>query len=304
MESIKKRLYYLNPALWPICISLGGLWLITRLPYRCQIRIGEWIGKIMYQCSTKLKYITEVNINLCFPELTELERINLIKQNFRSLGIGLVETAMAWWLPNDKLKCSVKVTGAEHLDQAFAKGKGIILLSPHSTCLEMMGRLLGAQYSFAIMYRPHKKRLIAEVQERFRKKYSIRHITRQNIRSLIRTLDENMAVWYAYDVDGGEKRSVFAPFFGIPTASLTAVSRLVNRTDSTIIPISFHRLDSEWGYSITLHPPLENFPSGDLIQDATLLNAQLEQAIREKPEQYIWQYKRFKTRPPGEQRFY
>jgi Kdo2-lipid IVA lauroyltransferase/acyltransferase len=305
MKAIKKRLFFLNPITWAIWLALGSLWLITRLPYSWQKNIGIALGNIIYLCSSKLKHITTINLKLCFPQLTDAEIIELSKKNFASLGLGLIETAMAWWLPERRLeKCAVKLTGIEHAEQAFANGKGIILLSPHSTCLEMIGRLIGSRYPLAAMYRPHKIPAVAKIQQRFRQRYGIRHIARHRMRELIHTFNDNMAIWYAYDIDAGEKRSVFAPFFGIQTASLTAVSRLVELTGTTIIPIEFFRLNDEWGYQINLSPALQNFPSGDLTQDASRLNKHLENAIRNKPEQYIWQYKRFKSRPAGEARFY
>jgi KDO2-lipid IV(A) lauroyltransferase len=305
MTALKERLLLISPLMWPAWIGLGFLWLITRLPYRWQFYIGKLLGKIVYFCAPKLRRITEKNILLCFPTLSSEERRTLVRKNFSALGIGLIETAMAWWLSDKRLKnCSVQLTGMEHVENAFAKGKGIILLSPHSTCLEMVGRLLGARYSFAAMYRPHKMLLIAKIQERFRQKYRIKHIARHNMRELFHTLAANMAVWYAYDIDAGPKHSVFAPFFGIQTASLTAVSRIVKLTGATVIPIEFHRLENGFGYQINLYAALDNFPSEDLVEDATRLNQHLENAIRQKPEQYIWQYKRFKTRPLGETRFY
>jgi KDO2-lipid IV(A) lauroyltransferase len=168
----------------------------------------------------------------------------------------------------------------------------------------MVGRLLGSRYSFAAMYRPHKIPLVAKIQERFRQKYHIRHIARHRMRELLNAFQDNMAVWYAYDIDAGIKRSVFAPFFGIQTASLTSVSRIVKLTGATVVPIEFFRSDDKFGYELNLYPPLTSFPGADLSSDAACLNAHLEQAIRKKPEQYIWQYKRFKTRPQGEARFY
>lgn len=305
MIAIKKRLFFLNPVTWAIWLALGSLWLITRLPYRAQKRIGIALGNFIYLCSPKLKHITTTNLKLCFPELSAEQIVELSKKNFASLGLGLIETAMAWWLPQQRLEqCSVTLTGIEYAEQAFTQGKGIILLSPHFTCLEMIGRLIGARYPLAAMYRPHKISAVAKIQERFRQRYGIKHIARHRMRELLNTFNDNMAIWYAYDIDAGVKRSVFAPFFGIPTASLTAVSRLVELTGTTIIPIEFYRRNDRWGYEIKLSPPLENFPSGDLTHDAGRLNQHLENAIRHKPEQYMWQYKRFKTRPAGEARFY
>jgi KDO2-lipid IV(A) lauroyltransferase len=305
MIAIKERLYFLNPITWAISLALGLLWLVTRLPYRAQKSIGLSLGKVIYFFSPKLKHITTTNLKLCFPQLSTAEIKTLSQRNFESLGLGLIETAMAWWLPDSRLsKCSVKVNGLEFAEQAFAQGKGIILLSPHATCLEMIGRLIGSRYTLATMYRPHKIPLVAKIQERYRQKYNIKQIARHRMRELLNTFRDNMAIWYAYDIDAGVKRSVFAPFFGIQTASLTAVSRIAELTGTIIVPLEFYRLDDKWGYEINLFPPLQNFPSGDLVADASRLNSHLEKAIRNKPEQYIWQYKRFKTRPQGEKRFY
>lgn len=148
--------------------------------------------------------------------------------------------------------------------------------------------------------------MVSFIHERFRKRDSVQFVQRHRMRDLLRVLEDNRAIWYAYDVDGGNKRTVFAPLFGIQTASLTTVTRIVKRSGAMVIPISFYRRDEgkEIGYDIFLSPPLENFPSGDLVEDATRLNATVEQGILKKPEQYVWQYKRFKTRPEGEKRFY
>ncbi len=304
MSNFKKQLALANPIYWPAWLGIGLLWLITRLPERLRLNLGKGIGKLIYAFPSKLKHITQVNIGLCFPHLSPEKQEKLAKDSFTAVGIGLIEAAMAWWLPNEKLQHLFNVHGIEHLEQALAKGKGVILLGPHFTCVEMVGRLLSTKYSFSVMYRPHKKRLIAFIQERFRQKHLLQAIPRNRVRQLIRALNDNIAIWYAYDVDGGAKRSVFAPFFGVQTASLTAVSRLVRMSDAAVVPISFFRRDNEFHYDVVLYPQIENFPTGDLQQDATLLNAALERAILEKPEQYLWQYKRFKTRPEGEPRVY
>lgn len=311
MKNMKKQSSLLNPIYWPAWLGLELLWLITRLPYRLQIKIGAFLGNLLYWFPSKLKHITAINIKHCLPELTPIEEKNLIKKSFASLGIGIIEAAMAWWLPNKKLNQLYQIHGLEHVEKAFEKGKGIILVGPHFTCLEIVGRLLGMKYSFAVMYRPHKKRFISFIHQRFREKHYVNYIPRHRVRMLFNALKNNMAIWYAYDIDGGNRHSVFAPFFGIPAASLTSVSRIARLSGAAIIPISFYRRDKcdtnknqDLSYDIFLSPPLENFPTEDLLADATRLNHLLEQAIRAKPEQYVWQYKRFKTRPLGEKRFY
>lgn len=295
---------FASPRYWLAWMGFGILWLLTRLPECLQFQIGKGIGHLLYSFPTKLKNTTRTNIKICFPELSLQQQNQIVKKNFLSLGIGLIETARAWWLPDKKLQHSFQLNGIEHLDAAFSKGKGVIVVSPHFTSLEMMGRLLGMHYSFAAMFRAHKKSLIAYIQTRFRKNYRIHLIPRQNMRELLRVLNQNTAVWFAYDIDAGEKRSVFAPFFNIPTASLTTASRVAELTGAAVIAVNFYRDDEKFRYEINLSPPLENFPGKNLLEDATRLNALLEKSIRHKPEQYVWQYKRFKTRPAGEKRFY
>ena len=303
MEKIKKSLL-LNPIYWPAWCCLGLLWLITRLPYHWQLAIGSLLGKCLYLFPTKLKHITTTNLTLCFPELTHKQRNTLARKNFSSLGIGLIEAAMAWWLPDHKIHSLYKIYGLEYAEKAFEKGRGIILIGPHFTCLEIVGRLIRKQYSFAVMYRPHKKAFISFIHERFRKKHYVHYIPRNRIRGLLRALEDNMAIWYAYDIDAGYKHSVFAPFFGIPTASLTSAARIARLSHAAVIPVSFCRRHDNTGYDVMLSPPLENFPSENPVVDATRLNTILEEAIRNNPEQYVWQYKRFKTRPEGEERLY
>jgi KDO2-lipid IV(A) lauroyltransferase len=305
-ESTSKqdRLQLASPLYWPAWACLGLLWSINQLPFRWQIGIGAALGKFVYLFKSKLKTITLTNIKLCFPDYTPAKCDALAKKSFAELGMGLIEAGMAWWLPDEKLKAIYQIHGIENVDAAFAKGKGIILLGPHFTCLEMIARLLGMHYSFGVMYRPHKKKFIAYIHERFRQRKTIQHIPRHRMRELLRALNNNTAIWYAYDVDGGPKRSVFAPLFGIQTASLTAVSRVAELSGATVVPISFYRREKEFGYDIYLGDAIANFPTDDLVADATRLNASLEEAIRRKPEQYVWQYKRFKTRPPGEKRVY
>lgn len=304
MTTLKKTLALLHPLYWPAWLGIGLLWLIARLPQRVQLALGKGIGRLIYAIPGKLKHITEVNIKLCFPEISAAEQKKLARKNFESLGIGMIEAAMAWWLPDEKLQHLFTLHGLEYAEKAFAEGKGIILLGPHFTCLEMVGRLMSMKYSFAVMYRPHKKKLVAFIHERFRQKHYLEAIPSNRIRQLIRALNNNMAIWYAYDVDGGKKSSVFAPFFGVPTASLTSVSRIVRMSDAAVIPIGFYRRENQFHYDVVLYPPVSEFPTGNLEEDAVKLNQALEIAIRRNPEQYVWQYKRFKTRPPGEPRLY
>src|SRR3990167_1387696 len=137
-----------------------------------------------------------------------------------------------------------------------------------------------------------------------RKKYYADIIPRDDIRKMVKILKNKKIVWYAPDSDHGVKNSVFAPFFGIPTATVTGTSRIAKMANAKIIPCFFYRKKDKPGYDLYFHPPCENFPSDDLFEDASRINQLLQTAILKSPEEYLWQYKRFKTRPAGETRFY
>lgn len=300
----KHTLELAAPKYWPSWFALGTVWVITRLPFRWQTVIGKSLGKLLYYFPTKIKHITETNIKLCFPEYTDEQRTALVKKNFTELGAGLIDSLGALWMSDEKLRPLFKMHGLENAKAAFDKGKGVLFVGPHFLGIEVMGRILGLSFPLVGMYRPHKKRFVAFIQSQLRKSNSTHYIARQQIRELLRSLERNMAIGYAYDIDGGTDRSVFAPFFGIQTATLTAVMRIVTKSGASIVPVKFYRDEKTFSYDIYFSPPLENFPTEDYVSDATRLNALMEEAIRIKPEQYMWQYKRFKTRPAGEKRFY
>ena len=129
-------------------------------------------------------------------------------------------------------------------------------------------------------------------------------IHRNNIKALLRSLKDNMPVWYAPDQDYGAAQSVFVPFFGIPAASITGTSRLARISRAPVVPFFQTRLPGTHGYRLTLYPALENFPGTSIEADTRRINTLLEDRIREQPGQYLWVHRRFKNRPPGEPGIY
>lgn len=295
---------FLSPLYWPAWLGLFLLWLIIHLPTRFQFFIGKFLGRFLFIFSTQMKHITFVNLKLCYPEMTTKNRLALAKKNFESLGIAMIESARGWWLPDHQLKNLYRIRGSHYLEKALQNGKGVILIAPHFTCLELIGRVLGMDFTFGVMYRVHKKPFISYLHSRFRKKHYTTYIPSHNVRKLLKALKDNLPIWYAYDIDGGSKRSVFAPFFNVSTSTLTTVSRIVKLTNATVLPLNYFRNEKDFTYEVEIAPPLEAFPTGNFENDATLLNHILETSIRKHPEQYVWQYKRFKTRPHGQKRFY
>jgi KDO2-lipid IV(A) lauroyltransferase len=259
----------------------------------------------MARLSGKMHKTAETNLRLCFPELNEKARKKLLSESFISVGMAIFETAFGWWGSETRLKkLSVCITGLEYLEQAQQQGKGIILCSPHFTTLELTGRLFANHVPLAVMYRPQKNPLLEWVTRSALEKHYQKVIARHEVRGMLRWLAENKLIWYAPDIDAGLRNSVFVPFFGVAAATITATPRYAELSGAPIIPAFFYRRKDNSGYDIILKPALADFPSNSIEADAARINSIFEEAIRIHPSQYLWQYKRFKTRPPGEARFY
>jgi Kdo2-lipid IVA lauroyltransferase/acyltransferase len=112
-----------------------------------------------------------------------------------------------------------------------------------------------------------------------------------------------MLYYYLPDLDFGPNRAVFVPFFGVPAATVTGMSYIARTTGAAVVPCVTRMLPAG-GYLARFYPVWRDFPSGDDTADARRMMAFVEQHVLQMPEQYFWLHKRFKTRPPGEARFY
>jgi KDO2-lipid IV(A) lauroyltransferase len=284
---------------WPVWLGLACGWLLAQAPYRLQMTTGSLLGRLAYRLAGRRRHIAETNIRLCFPELSASEQQQLVKANFISLGRGIVETAMSWWTPDNKLSRLAHVAGLEHLDAALTHGKGVILLSAHFVNLEIGGRLLALHRPFHVLYREHKNAAFETVMRRAREHHFEKAISRDDMRGMIRSLKQNMPVWYAPDQNYGRENSVFVTFFGQTAATITATSRLARMTGARVVPFFQHRLNNGEGYQLELLPALEDFPGDDEAVDCQRINDLIETVVRRYPEQYLWVHRRFKTQPEG-----
>ena len=164
---------------------------------------------------------------------------------------------------------------------------------------------LSIERPMVTVFRHPVNELLSVIMERARSRFQmslVEHI--KPLTALVRQVKKGVPLYYLPDQDAGPRRSVFAPFFGIPAATFVVLPRLAEMTGAVVIPCVTRQLSWGRGYEITFYPPLENYPSADAVADTTRMNQVIENAVREMPEQYFWLHKRFKTRPQGEKNFY
>lgn len=284
----------LHPRYWPTWLAIGTLRLLEPLPYGVLMAFGRGVGSLVSRLPLSFVRIARRNLQLCFPAETAAWRERVLRRHFQSVGMGLFETAIAWWGSNRRILELTQIDGMEHLEAALAQGKGAILLSAHFTPLEIGARAMCARRELSIMYRPTRNLALERFLAHHRSEKAKRAIPRDDVRTLVTALKNNEPVWYAPDQSYRKKGAQMVPFFGVPAATNTATSRLARMTGAPVLPYFPERLPGGRGYRVTISPMLADFPSKDAALDAERFNKMIEAHVRRVPEQYLWIHRRFK----------
>ena len=230
-----------SPRMWPSWCLVGVGWVIGRLPLGMLFPLGKHLGRIAFRCWGRRRRITETNLRLCFPELDAPEVTAMARRVFEAVTLGVLEFCVAWMNPLRDLRGRMKVVGAEHFRAAMAQGRGVVLLGAHFGCLDIISQALADLGRIDVMYRYNKNPVLEWVQLRGRRHYYRGVIERRDTRAVLQALKEGRAVWYAADQDYGGKHSVFAPFFGVEAATITAAGRFAGLNGSPVVMLSHHR---------------------------------------------------------------
>ncbi len=287
----------LLPQYWPAWFGIFLLWLTILLPFSWVMALGRAIGRLGFRFAKKRRSIADINLQHCFPEWDESQRQQILKEHFEALGMGLFEIPMGWWMPSSRLQKLVRIEGLEHMENAKQKGNGVIMLTAHFTSLELGGRLLSYHAPFHTMYRQHDNPVVEKIMARNRIRWLEKAIPRDDVRSVIRSLKGNHAIWYAPDQNAQRKTAVFVDFFGQVASTSTGTARLAKLTKAAVVPYSIVRREDGSGYNIVLEPALNDFPTEDLEADTQRVNDLIEGWVRKNPAQYLWIHRRFRTRP-------
>ena len=279
-------------------IGIFILWSLHFLPLAVLAWIGSAIGVLFYALGRERRNVVLTNLRLCFPEKSEDERRDIARRHFRAFGRSAIEHTVLWWGSKERVQRMVRIEGLEHW--LAVRGRPVIWLAPHFVGLDTGGIRIATEYSGASMYSPQKDpvldRLLYHGRTRFMPQQLIAR--REGVRAVVRVLRSGVPFYYLPDMDLGPRDSVFVPFFGVPAATITGLSRFAQLGRAVVVPAVTRQLAE--GYVLTFYPAWENFPTDDVEADTRRMNAFIEDRVREMPEQYYWLHKRFKTRPPGE----
>jgi len=298
--STRFQVSFLHPRYWLTWFGLGVLFLLVQLPYPVMHRLGIWLGRTSMRFLKRRVSITRKNLQLCFPQMDKATLERTIVQNFESLGMGLLETGMAWFWSDARVKRWFDVSGLNHLKQAQQNQKGVLVIGVHFMSLELGGRAMGLCQPMMAMYRPHNNKAMEFVQTWGRMRSNKAMLDRKDLRGMVHALKKGEAVWFAPDQDYGPRGSVFAPLFAVDQAATTSGTFMLARlAKPALVSVVLVRKEKGAGYDLVIQPALTDYPIEDEMAAAAYMNRVVEQEIMRAPSQYLWLHRRFKTRPAG-----
>ncbi|UXN33899.1 Kdo(2)-lipid IV(A) acyltransferase [Avibacterium paragallinarum] len=290
---------FLAPKYWGFWLGLAIWRIILFLPYPILRRIGNGLGWIFSQLSVgkRRMNIAKRNLKLCFPNYNEQQIDDIAKANVKATGMAIIETGMAWFWSDKRLKKWSNVEGLEYLKTHQASG--VILVGVHFLTLELGARILGMYTPGIGVYRPNDNPLMDWLQTWGRLRSNKDMLDRKDLRNMIKALRRGEIIWYAPDHDYGRKNAVFVPFFAVKDAATTTGSYylLKSSPQSKVIPFAPLRNADGSGYTIKVSSPVDFSDLNDEVDIATRMNQVVEKEILQGVEQYMWLHRRFKTRP-------
>jgi lauroyl-KDO2-lipid IV(A) myristoyltransferase len=308
------HLYRFRPALlhprhWPTWLALGLYFLFTLMPMAVIDWAGNRLGEYAAKKNTKRFNIARVNLSLCFPEKSPQEITDMVLDHFRAQLRGAMHLFIVWWRPVFMVRQRIVREGFEQIDDYQQQGKQIIVLLSHSVGLDFAVASVSMDYNTNGPYKPMRNEVIdfmfTHGRTRFGAKFGGKLFTRDDgLRPLIRETRAGKVLVYLGDEDLGEQHSLFAPFFGVQKATLPVLGRMAKACNAVVLPCVSCYDPTLKKYRVKMLPALENYPSGDDVLDSTAMNRAIEETIRECPQQYLWTFRYFQTRPEGESPVY
>lgn len=277
---------------------------IGRLPLTAGRSLGTWVARFAWRLQPREAKVTRRNIDICYPHLSEVQREKLARDSFIESGKLSIEINIVWhrsipWLMNT----ITAVHGAELLEDGV-NSKGVIVLGPHIGNWEMLGVHLSSLGPIGFLYQPPKHAFLEPLMRQARARGGATMLTTdvRGVAGLLRILKKGGCVGILPDQIPDEGGGEFAEFFSQPAYTMTLIHRLVEKTGCNVVVGACLRRKK--GFEIFYHSPPQDIYSSDQASALRGLNKAVEGVVAMKPEQYQWEYKRFRKVPPGAERRY
>ncbi|SMF14726.1 KDO2-lipid IV(A) lauroyltransferase [Alteromonadaceae bacterium Bs31] len=280
---------------------------VGRLPLGLGRLLGAWIARLAWRFQPREAKVTQRNIDLCYPQLSQQQRYSLARASFIESGKLSIEINIVWhrsvqWVM-DRI---IAVHGSELLSKQHnaEQKQGLIVLGPHIGNWEVLGINISSFGPAAFLYQPPKQAYLEPLMLRSRARMGATLLATdvRGVAGLLRILKKGGTVGILPDQIPDEGGGEFADFFGQAAYTMTLVHRLVEKTQCRVVMGLCLRQQN--GFEVVYREPPAEIYSSDKALALRALNQAVEEVVAYKPEQYQWEYKRFRKVPPGAQRHY
>lgn len=280
----------------------------ARLPLAWSHALGAVLGRVAWWLPTKARRVSLLNLRACLPELTASQRRQMARKSLVETGKTITELGAAWCWPVTRMRERIiEIVNEDLVDEAERRGKGIIFLIPHLGAWEVANHYYPARgRELTCLYRPPALAGLDQFIRHARERCGTQLVPTDlsGVKALLRALKNNQAIGILPDQHPGTGQGVVAPFFKTPALTMTLVNRLVAKSGATPLMAYAERLPKGRGYRMVFAPASAQLADADPVVAATALNTDVEQCVRQLPQQYQWSYKRFKYQAPGQPPFY
>lgn len=281
----------------------GFLRIAGSMPLAMAQFIGKWSGLLAWHLNGRSRKVTDTNLRICLPELSAEEQKRLSRESMAHTGMTALEIPLMWEWPVEKCLGLIHETrGLGKVDEALATGKGLILLAPHLGNWELAGLFFSSRYKMAALYSPPHIKEFEDYMIKVRGRLGSELVRgdRKGLMRLMGILKEGGVAGILPDQSPRGKTNAFAPFFGMEVRTMTLVNKLIQKTGANVLVTYAERLPDGAGFRMVVEDATPGNGDDDVVAAATALNLSVEKVVRMSPEQYQWEYKRLRHRPPGE----
>lgn len=276
---------------------------LAHLPLGWVRALGRALGRLLYALAGSRRRVVQVNLRMCFPQATDGERDAMARQTFVYFAQAWLDRGWLWHGSRGSLLQRLRLTGAV---QELQGDRATVIFAPHFVGLDAGWTALTAQLprAFTTIYSNQVDPQLDQWILRGRQRFGAPRLfgRADGLKPVVQALRAGQPLYLLPDMNITRQESVFVPFYGVPAATLTSLSRFARLGRAKVVPVV--TVLTATGYEVRVLPAWTDFPTDDLQADAATMNRHLQTYIDAMPEQYYWVHKRFKARPAGQASVY
>ena len=268
-------------------------------------RLGQAAGLFAYLLLWPYRRLARANLTLAYgDQLSRAEIRRLTRRHFMQLGANLLSAVKASTISLDHLRQVAFVEGLPIIQDAFARGKGVVIVISHIGNWELFAEL--SQFlpgcRFSTVYQPLGNRFIEAHVQRSRTRRGVVLFNRKSgFNGPTAFLRAGGAVGVLVDQHAGDS-GVWSPLFGRLASTSNLAALLALRTGAELVPIAVHTIGpARWRVVVSAPMARVDAASGAPLEVSRLtaeINQVLEKQISAGPADWFWVHNRWKTPRP------